>query len=313
MAFLIVGGCGFIGSHIAQTLAECDEEVVILDRTAEQLEQRVAPGTYVAADYGNRGELEQVFENLNITHVFHLASSTIPATSNQDPDFDVRSNVVSTIGLLDLCVRYRVQKIVFLSSGGTVYGIPRFLPVTEDHPTEPISSYGITKLTIEKYLSLYRHLHALDFVVIRAANPYGPRQRPSGTQGVIGVFAKQILDGQELVVWGDGSVVRDFFYVGDLARLCILGIKSRSSGVFNAGSGVGRSVLSIIRSLEQVLERPAEIRFESGRQVDVAKIVLDCSRALQAFGWRPEVAFNDGLTQVRDWIISEQQRSPRAK
>lgn len=312
MSTLIIGGCGFIGSHIAEELSKHDERLVILDRNADQPNRRRVPATYIAGEFGNRGELEAVLINHAIQLVVHLASSTVPGNSNRDPEFDVRTNVVETIALLDLCVKHRVKKILFLSSGGTVYGIPRYVPVDEEHPTHPISSYGVTKLTIEKYLQLYHHLHKLDFVALRAANPYGPHQRPIAAQGAIAVFSYRMLRGEEISVWGDGSVVRDYFHVRDLARLCVAALLGGECGVFNAGSGVGLSLREVIGAIEHIVGRPARIRWELPRALDVPRIILECSRAQRCFDWTPEIVLEEGLREVVRWLKSDWVQQPIA-
>jgi len=202
-------------------------------------------------------------------------------------------------------VRHRVGKVLFLSSGGAVYGIPRRTPVAEDHPTDPICSYGITKLAVEKYLRLYQHLYGLDYVAIRAANPFGPGQRPNAEQGVVGVFAWRILRGEKLVVWGDGSVVRDYFHVRDLARLCVAALASPATGVFNAGSGTGRSLSELIVAMEERFGAKARVRYEPGRALDVPRIVLDISAARRTFGWEPQIGFAAGLDETRAWLSGE--------
>jgi UDP-glucose 4-epimerase len=302
MATLVIGGCGFIGAHIVEALAAGSGDIVVLDRHADERPPSAGRATYVQGEFGNRGTLERVFERATITDVVHLAGSTVPGNSNRDPQFDVVTNVCETIALLDLCVSHRVRKIVFLSSGGAVYGIPRSTPVAEDHPTDPISSYGITKLAVEKYLRLYQHLHGLDYVAIRAANPFGPGQRPNAEQGAVGVFAWRILRGEELVVWGDGGVVRDYFHVRDLARLCVAALASSATGVFNAGSGTGRSINEVIAAMETRFGAKARVRYEPGRTLDVPRIVLDISAARHTFGWEPRIGFSEGLDETRAWL-----------
>jgi UDP-glucose 4-epimerase len=305
VATLVIGGCGFIGSHIVAALEAAGDEIVVFDRSADV---RAAPRgrvRLVRGEFGNRGALEKILEGQPFSSVVHLAGSTVPGNSNRDPQFDVITNVCETIALLDLCVRHRVGKVLFLSSGGAVYGIPRKTPVAEDHPTDPISSYGITKLAVEKYLRLYQHLHGLDYVVIRAANPFGPGQRPNAEQGAVAVFAWRILRGEELVVWGDGSVVRDYFHVRDLARLCAAALASSATGVFNAGSGTGRSLCELIAAMEQRFGAKARVRYEQGRALDVPRIVLDISAARRTFGWSPQIDFGDGLDETRAWLSGE--------
>jgi len=305
MSILIIGGCGFIGSHLSEALHSSGDELIVFDRNADRQSTPHPRAIYLQGEFGNRGELSSLFETHAITHVVHLAASTLPSTSNRDPAFDLLTNVGDTIALLDLCVQHGVRKILFLSSGGTVYGIPRHLPIDESHPTDPICSYGITKLAVEKYLHLYKHLHGLDYIALRAANPYGPGQLPIAQQGVISVFAYQMLRGHEIVMWGDGSVVRDYFHVQDLAALCVLALRAPVSGVFNAGSGTGRSLRDVIAALERVLGCKARVRIEDGRASDVPRIVLNSTAAQRTFGWKQEIDFEEGLAGVKQWLLKE--------
>jgi UDP-glucose 4-epimerase len=294
MNVLVIGGAGFIGRHVVRALSAAGAQVVVLDRHADARDSALGVVS-VRAEFGNRGDLDQLFERHRPDRVVHLASSTVPGSSNRDPEFDVVTNVCDTLHLLDLCVRHGVDKLLFLSSGGAVYGIPRHLPVDEDHPTDPISSYGITKLAVEKYLHLYGHLHGLKSVVLRAANPYGPGQRADAEQGVIGVFAHRLRQGEEIAVWGDGSVVRDYFHVHDLAALCKTALLGDAVGVFNAGSGRGLSLVEVIAALERVLGVSARVRYLPGRALDVPRIVLDTRRAQAVFGWQAHIGFEEGL------------------
>lgn len=216
MKALVLGGNGFIGSHLVDRLLLAGHGVRIFDRNEELYRRPLAGVEYCYADFGNRTLLAEALDGIDI--VFHLISTTVPKTSNDDPAFDVMSNVVETIALLEKCVARGIKKVVFLSSGGTVYGAPAALPVSEDSPTNPECSYGITKLTIEKYLALFNHLYGLDYVVVRPSNPYGPRQNLLGIQGAISVFLGRVAARKPIEVWGDGQIVRDYVYVEDLVE-----------------------------------------------------------------------------------------------
>ena len=301
MRTLILGGSGFIGSHVVARLKQEDVPIIVFDRNTGGFPTKSGV-TYVKGEFGNRGELQRLFSSAEITEVVHFVASTLPETSVLDPQFDVRTNLEQTISLLDLCVQHKVRKVLFMSSGGTVYGIPKYLPVDEKHPTDPITSYGITKLAIEKYLQLFQHLHGLSYVCIRAANPYGPGQSPLASQGAIPVFCYRMLRDEALDIWGDGSTVRDFFHVRDLVDLVVRALFSPATGVFNAGSGTGTSLASLIETLEQVLKRKALVRHLSGRLVDVPKIVLDCALAAQTFEWAPTLTLENGIRDTAEWI-----------
>ena len=235
--------------------------------------------------------------------VYHFVSTTLPKTSNDDPIYDVRSNLVDTIQLLESCVEAGVRKVIFASSGGTVYGPPETLPITEDHPTAPISSYGIVKLAIEKYLSLFHHLYGLDYAVLRISNPYGPYQDPGGQQGAVGVFLNRLYTGRPITIWGDGEVVRDYLYVSDLVDALELAalIESREK-VLNIGSGEGLSLNALIRCISEVVGEHPAVEYLPARPLDVPASVLNVGRAKSALGWEPETGLAEGIERTWAWI-----------
>ena len=300
MTILVIGGCGFIGSHIVSELAAGNYSVLVYDTHANDTNSTDGI-TYINGRFSDLSALESAIEHHHVSHVVHLVSTTLPKSSNEDMSFDLTSNVVQTLGLLDLCVKHGINKVLFMSSGGTVYGVPQSLPVKETHPTDPTCSYGICKLAIEKYLALYRHLFGLQYVIIRAANPYGPGQNPLTGQGIIATYVHRIQMALPLEVWGDGSVVRDYFDVRDLANLCRRALFSEHCGVFNAGSGNGASINELIRVLSDLMQIQPQIIYKERRDFDVPTIILDCSRAEQFFDWRATINLVDGVSHYINW------------
>ena len=224
--------------------------------------------------------------------VFHLVSATLPKSSNDNPVYDVESNVMGTLRLLDIARTNGVRRVVFASSGGTVYGLPHTLPISETHSTEPLVSYGITKLTIEKYLHMYHALHGVDYCVLRLANPFGERQRVSAAQGAVAVFLHRALHGETIHIWGDGSVTRDYIYIQDAIGAFVRALSYQGEQrVFNIGSGQGLSLNEILAAIEKLLGRPVARTYEHGRKFDVPVNVLDISRARELLGWQPSVDF----------------------
>ena len=212
--------------------------------------------------------------------------------------------MIETLFLLEQCITQKVKKIIFISSGGTVYGNPSVLPIPENSPTEPECSYGITKLTIEKYLYLYRFLHGLDYCVLRLANAYGERQRPTATQGVIPVFLERALRNDEIVVWGDGSVIRDYVYVTDIASALLKALTySGDTKVFNIGSGEQYSLNEVIQLIEHVTGQPLKVKYTEGRSFDVPINVLDVSRAKSFLNWTPTVSLSEGIARMYAWML----------
>ena len=304
MRVLVIGGSGFIGSHVVDALLARGLDVIVLDRERERY-RPLPPGVeYIAGELGNRGGLENIVSR-GVDYVVHLASSTVPKTSNDDPIFDVHMNLVETIALLELCRDHKVRKIVFFSSGGTVYGVPAALPVTETHATDPLCSYGIVKLAVEKYLQCFHQLYGLQYAALRVSNAYGIRQNPASQQGVIPVFMHRVLHDEPVKIWGDGSVVRDFVAVKDVAALCATALLSDENGVFNAGSGVGVSINRVLEEIAAVTAKQPVIIREPSRSFDVPAIVLDSGKARTTFGWTPRIALTEGLRELAGWLRRE--------
>ncbi len=186
MKALVIGGNGFIGTHLVTALKAEGIQVRVFDRYPSKFAEPDTKVEYIVGDLGNHGALNEIVNGMD--WVFHLAYTTLPKTSNDDPLYDVRSNLIDTIQLLQECNNFGIKKFVFVSSGGTVYGVPQTVPIKESHPTDPICSYGITKLAIEKYLQLFYHLYSLEYVVLRLSNPYGPGQNPNAKQGAMAFF-----------------------------------------------------------------------------------------------------------------------------
>jgi UDP-glucose 4-epimerase len=249
---------------------------------------------------GDGSKVEEIVSK-GLDAVFHLASTTGPKSSNDDPVADV-ANIRDSIQLFQLCVKHSVRKVVFTSSGGTVYGIPRELPIPEEHPTNPICSYGIVKLAIEKYLQCFHHLYGLPYAVLRLANVYGVRQDPRSSQGAVAVFLWRMIQRQPLTLWGDGTVVRDFIHVSDVARLCSRALHSDTNGVFNVGSGIGVTMNELLQLMADRLCLAPNIVREPGRRLDVPAVVLQCDKAKRMFSWQLQVGLNEGVGEVAEWL-----------
>jgi UDP-glucose 4-epimerase len=233
---------------------------------------------WITGDFQNVSDLRRAIDGVDA--VLHLVSTTLPKGSNEDPVYDVNTNVISTIQMLNTMVKTEVKRLIFISSGGTVYGVPHAIPIPEDHPTNPGVSYGITKLMIEKYLYLYNRLHGLEPIILRAANPYGERQRAGAGQGAVAAFIRRALAGEPIEIWGDGSVARDYIYISDVARAFALALQYRGTKmIFNISSGVGTSLTDLVGAIETIIEKPLQVRHLPARSFDVPISVLDSSLA----------------------------------
>jgi UDP-glucose 4-epimerase len=296
---LVTGGGGFLGSHLVDRLVAEGHSVRVLD--VRPAPPGLSPAVqWMEGDFSHREVGASAVEGNEV--VFHLASTTIPKSATEDPVFDVNTNVAGSIGLMQAAVKHGVRRVVFLSSGGTVYGIPREVPIPETHPTNPVSAYGIGKLAIEKYLAMFHHLNALPYCVLRLANPFGPRQRPEAAQGAVTTFVAQVVRDEELKIWGDGSVVRDYVFVGDAVDAIVRAAGSAHCGVVNVGGGAGLSLNQVIDRIEAALGRHARRQYLPGRPFDVPANILDSRLALEVLGWRPQVPFDDGVRATARFI-----------
>jgi UDP-glucose 4-epimerase len=298
---LVLGGAGFIGSHLAEALARDGHRVRIFDRPHVDRLPQLQRFELFTGDFLNPQALAPAIAGAEV--VFHLISTTLPKNSNDNPAYDVESNVLGTLRLLELCRSHKVRKLVFVSSGGTVYGPPRSTPVREDHPTDPICSYGVHKLMVEKYLQLEHHLHGLDYSVVRPPNLYGPRQRLDTAQGAVAVFLDRVLRGEPIEIWGDGSVVRDYIYIADAVEALVKASRFKGEPrVFNLGSGRGTSLKELVAEIEKLVGKPVMVNYSAARALDVPVNVLDASAAARHLGWRASTPLAEGLRRTYDWL-----------
>jgi len=301
MKILVLGGNGFIGSHLVDKLLIEGHSVRVFDKNGEHYRKALHGVDYHLGEFGNRGLLSEALNGIDV--VVHLISTTLPKTSNDDPVFDVQSNVVETLFLLEQCVINKIKKIIFASSGGTIYGIPQTVPVSENNPTNPICSYGISKLTIEKYLHLYKRLYDLDFVIIRPSNPFGSRQNPFGIQGVIPVFLGKIIRNEPIQIWGTGSVVRDYIYIEDLVNAFNMAIiNNTASPVYNIGSGKGHSLNELLSIMKSVTQRDLSVTYTKARAYDVPEIYLDIDKASKDLNWKPLTSLEQGIRNTWNFV-----------
>lgn len=312
MKIIVFGGGGFIGSTIVDRLLAEGHRVKVFER----------PGIPCYREFRMDEDVEWMTGDLQCKHdvgsaiegadaVFHLVSTTLPKSSNDDPIYDIQSNLVASIQMLDAMVAHNVKKIVFISSGGTVYGKPKRIPIDETHPTDPEVSYGITKLAIEKYLLMYNHLHGIKPIILRVANPYGERQRVETAQGAVGVFLHRALNGLPIEIWGDGNVQRDFLHVSDVAEAFSKAVNYQGDQfVFNISSGTGTSLNALIKLLSEAHGKDLDVVYKPGRSFDVPVSILCNNLAKKELNWSPKIEIHEGIRRTYNWMKAKGRKQP---
>jgi len=301
---LILGGNGFIGSHLAEGLVKKGYDVRVFDSFQTgmtNLETIKGKIEIIKGDFLNHADVFQALKGAD--YVFHYISTTVPTTAAKDPIYDVQTNLIGTVRLLQLAVASKVKRVIFPSSGGTVYGEPTSLPVQETHALNPMDPYGISKLAIEKYLNYFNRAYGLDYLILRYSNPYGERQSPHSQQGVIPVFLNRIKMGERPVIYGDGSMERDYIYVGDAVEATITALEKKTvHKIFNVGSGAGTSINRLIELMSGVAGRKIEPVYAEDTAIRVQKVVLDVSRMRDEVGWKPSTSLQEGIERTWRWL-----------
>lgn len=294
---LVMGGSGFIGTNLCRALSGRVRTLKAFSNSPTDIEGV----EWVQGDFLNNNDIVRAVEDVDV--VFHLISTSTPASSNADPLADAQQNILQTLRLLEACSSKHVKRIVFVSSGGTVYGDAKVLPTPESHPEQPICAYGISKLAIEKYLQLYEKLHGITAITLRVSNPYGPYQYARKKQGVIGTFISKFLAGLPIEIWGDGVVMRDYVYITDVIEALIRATTYEGPyRIFNIGSGQGIALRDIAEKVSSICGGNLEVIYLAARSLDVASSVLDCKLAKREFGWVPAVGIHSGLVQTVEWF-----------
>lgn len=300
MKALVVGGSGFIGSHIVDNLLQNGVSVRVFDKRPEIFREPLAQVEYVFSDYASTPDLDDALADVDT--VFHLFTATFPSSADLSPISDVNENLIGMLRFIDLMRKRGIRRLVFLSSGGTVYGKLTEIPVKETEKLLPLGSYGIVKASIEMYLMSYWRQGVLDPVIIRASNPYGPRQSNVGSQGLISTFINRIYDGKELEIWGDGSIVRDYVFVTELASLCVMAAKSDFSGPLNAGSGQGYSINQIADIIQKTVGNKISVQHKPAKPNDVPTSILDVTLAKHELAWMPTISIEAGIAETWKWL-----------
>lgn len=298
MRILVTGGAGFIGSHIVDGYVEAGHEVVVVDNLSTGRRSNVHPDARLYEVDIHAREFERILRDVRPEVINHHAAQASVKVGQADPVHDLDINGGGTARIAALAVALGVRKLIYASSGGTVYGEPRSLPVTEDHPIEPRSNYGVSKYVGELYVQLAARTAGLEYTIFRYGNAYGPRQDPHGEAGVVAIFTGLMLAGQPCTIDGDGEQRKDYLYVGDIVRANLLALEAGPALVANIGTGIGTSVNEIYRALSEATGNTIPPRHGPPRPGDVRNFWLDCTRARTELGWEPSVTFDEGIRRT---------------
>jgi len=298
---IVTGGAGFIGSHICDALIERGIEVAVIDNLSSGRKQNLAPdAAFYEADVRDES-VRDIFAKEKPNYLFHLAAQMDVRKSVADPMYDASVNIGGTANLLEAGRASGLEKTIYAATGGAMYGEPNVLPADENTPIGPLCPYGISKGTAEHYLELYRKLYGMNYTSLRFPNVYGPRQDPHGEAGVVAIFSQLMLSGKQPKIFGDGTMTRDYLYVGDVVEANMLALEKGSGMAMNLGRGTEITVQQIFDGVRDAAGCDIEPNYVPERLGEVAHISLDASLAKKTLGWKPKVELLDGLARAVDF------------
>jgi UDP-glucose 4-epimerase len=295
---LVTGGAGFIGSHVCDAFVRAGHEVIALDNMSSGKKENLDPRVRLEVLDIRSAEAAQLIRSERPQVMCHLAAQMDVRRSVEDPRFDAEANILGFINLLEAARQSGVQKVVFSSTGGAIYGEQDVYPAPESHPTRPVSPYGVSKASGELYLGYYKAQYGLNYVALRYANVYGPRQNPHGEAGVVAIFCQRLLGGRECTIYGEGKQTRDFVYVEDVARANLLAVEKDYSGAINIGTGLETDINRLYALLAQAagVDKPAA--HAPGKPGEQLRSCVDNALARRVLGWQPSVELPEGLRRT---------------
>jgi UDP-glucose 4-epimerase len=307
MNILVTGGAGFIGSHIVDAYIREGHRVVVLDNLSSGKREQVHPdATFYALDLMDP-EIKDIFKQENIEVINHHAAQISVAQSVANPSFDAEINIVGSLKLLELAATHQVRKFIFASTGGALYGEQDYYPANEEHPTLPLSPYGIAKLTVERYLNYFRENFNVLPTVLRYSNVYGPRQDPHGEAGVVAIFCKRLVNNQNLVINGDGEQTRDFVSVFDVVNASLKALSENCQGTYNVGTGEETSVNTIAASLIKASGKALSPQHNPPLMGEQRRSSIDYGKFNRDHGWQPAQPLDEGLKNTFDFFAHPSQ------
>jgi UDP-glucose 4-epimerase len=303
MKLLVTGGAGFIGSHIVDAYVEAGHDVCVVDDLSTGSLRNLREGVRFYRHDIRERTLSGIFDRERPDVVNHQAARANVRESFEQPHLYADVNVLGSVNVLECCRQYGVRKVIYASTGGAVYGEPRSLPVTEDHPVNPLDPYGASKHHVEHYLHLYKANFGIDYTVLRYPNVFGPRQNPYGEAGVVAIFAAQMMAGRDPIVNGTGEQQRDFVYVADVAAANTLALTRGGGEILNVGRGSGLSVNAVFAILARLTDYQGKPVRGPGKKGEVYQIFLSADRARASLGWDPQVSIEEGMASTV-WALS---------
>ena len=298
MKILVTGGAGFIGSHVVDLFVSQGYEVVVVDNLSTGRVTNLNPAAKFYQTDIRSPEVAEIVARERPDFISHHAAQIDVRRSVADPLFDAEVNVLGSIRLVEAARQYGVQRFVYISTGGAVYGEPEYLPCDEAHPINPICPYGISKHTVEHYLFLAHYNYGLNYTVLRYPNVYGPRQDPHGEAGVVAIFSGRMLRQEPVTIYGDGLQERDFLYVGDCARANLLAVQQAQDGIYNLGTGRGANINELFDILREITHYPLRPGYGPAKVGETYKIYLQAAKAARDLGWQPTLSLSEGLSQT---------------
>ena len=299
---MVTGGAGFIGSHIVNAYINSGHDVVIIDDLSSGEMRFVNPKANFYQLNIHSPDVKKILEKEKIAAINHHAAQISVSESVSDPLFDANSNIIGTLQLLQNAVSLKIEKFIFASTGGAMYGEQTTFPASEEHPCHPLSPYGISKLCAEHYINYFRTQHGLNTTVLRYSNVYGPHQNPHGEAGVVAIFCQRLMEGLPPVICGDGEQTRDFISVKDVAQANIIALESKCTGTFNVGTGKETSVNFLTKELLKVSEVTTSAKYSPPRNGEQRRSSIDSKKLLESFGWKPCISLEEGLFETINYF-----------